>query len=58
MCVCIRTCKRPGSPHHTSISAYTPQGWRCEMSTPVSSAWGKTKDAETGGRETDNRGEK
>lgn len=38
-----RTCKRPGSPPRTSISAYTLQGLRCEMSTPVSSAQKGTK---------------
>lgn len=38
-----RTCKRPGSPPRTSISAYTQQGSRCEMSTPVSSAQKRTK---------------
>lgn len=56
LCVSIRTCKRPGSPRHTSISAYMLQGSKCEMSAPVSSAWGKIKDADTGGKETDNQG--
>lgn len=43
VCVCGRTCKRPGSPPRTSISACTLQGLRCEMSTPVSSAQKRTK---------------
>lgn len=38
-----RTCKRPGSPPHTSISAYTQQASRCEMSALVSSAQKRTK---------------
>lgn len=50
LCVSILTCKRPGSPRRTSIGAYTLQEWKCETSTPVSSAWGKTKDA--GGGQT------
>lgn len=37
VCVCGRTCRRPGSPLRTSRGVYTPQASRYEKSTPVSS---------------------